>query len=265
MRLEVDTIRNIIKEKTKKRIKGNESLVILSLGDNQASEVYMRNKVKYGEELGIKTEHIVCKCEEDLEFKINCCNINPNVTGIIVQLPLPKGVDERKYIDMIDVTKDVDMITEKNKARMFLGKTKMLPATATTCKQLIMREFDEKIEGLDVVLIGRSDLCCKPLSSYLTNKNCTVTLCHSKTKNIEEKCKNADVIVVAVGKMDFITKNHISSKTKLVIDVGINRNEFGKIQGDVSKEVHEIVKCTPWVKGTGALTVPNLFLNLVNM
>lgn len=263
MRIELLNLRDEILQWCKENKVGNERLIILSVGNDSASEIYMRNKCKTGEQLGIPTFHIECEDGADLESKIKECNESDNVTGVIVQLPLPKGYDSHYYINLINPNKDVDMLTDTNKCRMMLGQTKLLPATASGCMMVLDKHF-ESLEGKDITLIGRSDLVNNPLYHTLMKRNATITHCHSKTKWLSTKCKNSNIIISAAGVPSLINKNFIGECTELILDVSISRVD-GRIVGDVTDEVYDIVDVSAVPKGIGSLTVPMLFKSLILM
>lgn len=265
MRIELLDLKEEILQWCKDNKTGNERLVILSAGDDAASEIYMRNKVNTGTLLDIPTLHITCTGKHDLEEKIIQCNHIENLTGIIVQLPLPNGWDKDYFINLISPEKDVDMLTNANKAKMFLGHTKLLPATASGIMHVLDKRYGlDNLAGKDVLLIGRSDLVNIPLQKALTDLNCTVTLCHSKTKDLIKKCNESNIIVSAAGKHGLLTQEHVGLFTDFILDVSINRVD-GKIKGDVADGVYDIVDVTANPKGLGALTVPMLFMNLIKM
>lgn len=240
---------------------GKERLVILSTGDNSASEVYMRNKVDMGGALSIPTVHYDCLNKCALEQKIYECNRDKVITGIIVQLPLPKGWDEDYFINLISPEKDVDMLTDTNKCKMMLGQTKLLPATASGCMMVLDTYFDT-LEGKDVTLIGRSDLVNNPLYHALMKRNATITHCHSKTQWLSTKCRGSHIIISAAGVPGLINRNFIGESTEMILDVSISRVD-GKIVGDVREEIYDMVDVTANPRGLGALTVGILFMNLI--
>ncbi len=238
-------------------------LVVIQVGDNPASDIYVRNKKKLCEETGIIFEHKKYDSidEEALIKEIEKLNNDEQVTGILVQLPLPKEINETRVIEKIDYKKDVDGLTSKNIGNLYSKQRGIIPCTAYG----IMKIFDYEnipLEGKNVVLIGRSKLVGIPLISLLLNKNATVTICHTKTKNIKEITKKADILIVAAGKKGLVTKDMINNNT-IIIDVGINR-EDGKIYGDVDKNVIESCNAiTPVPGGVGPLTVIMLVNNVL--
>lgn len=265
MKKELVYFKNEIIEECIKTKSGQEQLCILSAGDDPASNIYMQNKVNFGQTISIPTQHTICSSPDELEKNIIKCNNDDTITGIIVQLPLPQGYDTKYFINLISPEKDVDMLTDINKAKMFLGQTNLLPATASGIIFVLDKQYGLKnLEGKDVVLIGRSDLVNLPLQKALLDLNCTVTLCHSKTTNLAFKCRHANIIISAAGKHGLITPSHVGEFTELILDVSINRIN-GKIKGDVMDEVYDLVDVTANPKGLGVLTVPMLFLNLIQM
>lgn len=260
-------IREALKQELQDKInKISESLklVVIQVGDDPASNVYIKNKKKLCEELGILCEHkkFLEITEQDLIQEIDNLNNDKKVTGILVQLPLPPEIDETKIIEKISPLKDVDGLTSQNMGKLFTGNKALVPCTALgIIKMLEYLNID--LQGLNVTVVGRSKLVGLPLIALLLNKNCTVTVCHSKTKNLPEKTKNADVLIVAVGQKELITKDYVKDDA-IVIDVGINRYQ-NKLYGDCN--FNELLpKCkyiTPVPGGVGPLTVIMLINNII--
>lgn len=260
-------IREALKQELQDKInKISESLklVVIQVGDDPASNVYIKNKKKLCEELGILCEHkkFLEITEQDLIQEIDNLNNDKTVTGILVQLPLPPEIDETKIIEKISPLKDVDGLTSQNMGKLFTGNKALVPCTALgIIKMLEYLNID--LQGLNVTVVGRSKLVGLPLIALLLNKNCTVTVCHSKTKNLQEKTKNADVLIVAVGQKELITKDYVKDDA-IVIDVGINRYQ-NKLYGDCN--FNELLpKCkyiTPVPGGVGPLTVIMLINNII--
>lgn len=260
-------IRDKIKSELKTKI--NEiptklKLVVVQVGDDPASNVYIKNKKKLCEELGILCEHkkFLEITEQDLIQEIDNLNNDKTVTGILVQLPLPPEIDETKIIEKISPLKDVDGLTSQNMGKLFTGNKALVPCTALgIIKMLEYLNID--LQGLNVTVVGRSKLVGLPLIALLLNKNCTVTVCHSKTKNLPEKTKKADALIVAVGQKELITKDYVKDDA-IVIDVGINRYQ-NKLYGDCN--FNELLpKCkyiTPVPGGVGLLTVIMLINNII--
>ena len=260
-------IREALKQELQDKInKISESLklVVIQVGDAPASNVYIKNKKKLCEELGILCEHkkFLEITEQDLIQEIDNLNNDKTVTGILVQLPLPPEIDETKIIEKISPLKDVDGLTSQNMGKLFTGNKALVPCTALgIIKMLEYLNID--LQGLNVTVVGRSKLVGLPLIALLLNKNCTVTVCHSKTKNLPEKTKNADVLIVAVGQKELITKDYVKDDA-IVIDIGINRYQ-NKLYGDCN--FNELLpKCkyiTPVPGGVGPLTVIMLINNII--
>lgn len=260
-------IREALKQELQDKInKISESLklVVIQVGDDPASNVYIKNKKKLCEELGILCEHkkFLEITEQDLIQEIDNLNNDKTVTGILVQLPLPPEIDETKIIEKISPLKDVDGLTSQNMGKLFTGNKALVPCTALgIIKMLEYLNID--LQGLNVTIVGRSKLVGLPLIALLLNKNCTVTVCHSKTKNLPEKTKKADALIVAVGQKELITKDYVKDDA-IVIDVGINRYQ-NKLYGDCN--FNELLpKCkyiTPVPGGVGPLTVIMLINNII--
>ena len=260
-------IREALKQELQDKInKISESLklVVIQVGDAPASNVYIKNKKKLCEELGILCEHkkFLEITEQELIQEIDNLNNDKTVTGILVQLPLPPEIDETKIIEKISPLKDVDGLTSQNMGKLFTGNKALVPCTALgIIKMLEYLNID--LQGLNVTVVGRSKLVGLPLIALLLNKNCTVTVCHSKTKNLPEKTKKADALIVAVGQKELITKDYVKDDA-IVIDVGINRYQ-NKLYGDCN--FNELLpKCkyiTPVPGGVGPLTVIMLINNII--
>lgn len=260
-------IREVLKTELRDKInKISESLklVVIQVGDDPASNVYIKNKKKLCEELDILFEHkkFLEITEQELIQEIDNLNNDKTVTGILVQLPLPPEIDETRIIEKISPLKDVDGLTSQNMGKLFTGNKALVPCTALgIIKMLEYLNID--LQGLNVTVVGRSKLVGLPLIALLLNKNCTVTVCHSKTKNLPEKTKNADLLIVAVGQKELITKDYVKDDA-IVIDVGINRYQ-NKLYGDCN--FNELLpKCkyiTPVPGGVGPLTVIMLINNII--
>ena len=239
-------------------------LAVVLVGDDPASAVYVRNKHKGCLEVGINSYEIKMPAdtsEDALLEKIDELNADPNVHGILVQLPLPKHIGENKVIDRIDPKKDVDAFHPENVGKIMLGKYDFLPCTPAGIMKLL--EF-YKIDptGKECVVIGRSNIVGKPMALLLLEKNGTVTVCHSRTKNLSDITKRADILVVAIGKPEFLTADMVKDGV-VVIDVGINRTAEGKLVGDVAfNEVSEKASyITPVPGGVGPMTITMLLKN----
>ncbi len=239
-------------------------LTVIQIGNNEASNVYIKNKQKICEKVGILFEHLKYDetNEEELIEKIEQLNTDRSVTGVLVQLPLPKEINEKKVIDAIDPLKDIDGLTTTNLGNLFSGNKGLVPCTALGVIE-ILKSINAPIEGSNVVIVGRSRLVGLPLSGLLLKENATVTTCHSKTKDLKEKTKEADILIVAIGKKQFIKEDYVKENA-IVIDVGINR-EDGKLYGDCDFEniKNKCKAITPVPNGVGPLTITMLISNLI--
>lgn len=242
------------------------NLVVIQVGKDDASSVYIRNKEKACEYAGIDlVEYELPEdySQENLERLIKQLNDNEDMTGIIVQLPLPKHIDEKRIASLIKPEKDVDGFNPVNVGNMFIGSRSIIPCTPFGIVALL-EQYGIDIEGKNCVVVGRSNIVGKPVASLLLRHNGTVTVCHSKTNNLKDICKNADILVCAIGKPKFFTKEYIKEGA-VVIDVGIHRMKDGKICGDVDfDDVKDIVGgITPVPGGVGLMTVAMLMYNCV--
>lgn len=265
-------IKDMVKEEVKK-IDDSPCLAVIQVGDNQASSVYVRNKIKACDYTGIKSISISIdndkspeEIENDLLILIDNLNNNNTVNGILVQLPLPKGINVETIINAIDPKKDVDCFHPYNIGQLYNKNTIFKPCTPAGIIE-ICKHYNIDLDGKHCVIIGRSDIVGKPMSQLLLHENATVTICHSRTKNLSEITRVADVIISAVGKSGFVTKEMVSENT-VIIDVGMNRNTEGKLCGDVNfSEVVENVdniNITPVPGGVGLTTVAMLMVNTLN-
>lgn len=239
-------------------------LIVIQVGDDYASSVYVKNKEKLCNELGILFEHLKYDSitENDLILKIEELNNDKSVTGILLQLPLPLDIDESRVIDAISPLKDVDGLTSKNIGNLFAGNDGLVSCTALGIME-ILNNIDVCLEGANVVIVGRSKLVGIPLMGLLLEKNATVSVCHSKTKNLKDITFRADIVIVAVHQKKFLTSDYVKDGA-VVIDVGINR-EKGKIYGDCAFDelIHKCKYITPVPGGVGPLTVIMLVSNIV--
>ncbi|PAL16644.1 bifunctional methylenetetrahydrofolate dehydrogenase/methenyltetrahydrofolate cyclohydrolase FolD [Peribacillus simplex] len=241
-------------------------LAVILVGDNQASQTYVRNKQKACEDLGMHSVLIKKPAElsqEELIQSIAELNLDDSIHGILVQLPLPGHIQEKAIIEAISPEKDVDGFHPINIGRMMTGQDAFLPCTPYGV--MVMLEYiDYDLEGKHVVIVGRSNIVGKPAGQLFLNANATVTYCHSRTKDLAYYTKQADVVVAAVGKRDTITSDHIKEGA-IVIDVGMNRNDEGKLCGDVAfDEVkNKASYITPVPKGVGPMTITMLMKNTV--
>ena len=241
-------------------------LAVVIVGENPASKVYVNSKVKTCEALGIYSEKHSLESEiteAQLLELIEKLNNKDDIDGILVQLPLPKHIDDDKIIEAISPTKDVDGFHPINLGKLVIGKSQFMSCTPYGIIELLKRS-EISLSGKDVVIIGRSNIVGKPLALMMTNESATVTLCHSRTKDLAEKTRNADIVVVAIGVEKFLTKDMVKDGS-IVIDVGINRNSLGKLCGDVDFEnVSEKTSLiTPVPGGVGPMTIAMLMKNTV--
>ena len=239
-------------------------LAVIIVGDDPASRVYVNNKKKACEELGILSEEYALSAEtseEELLALIDRLNADDKISGILVQLPLPKGLSEEKVINRINPKKDVDAFHPVNVGKIMIGNYDFVPCTPAGVMELIA-ESGIDISGKECVIVGRSNIVGKPMSMLLLHQNGTVTVCHSRTKDLAEVTKRADILVVAVGRPEFITGDMIKEGA-VVIDVGINRLENKKLVGDVEFESAEKVASaiTPVPGGVGPMTIAMLMKN----
>lgn len=241
-------------------------LVVLLVGENPASQTYVRNKERAAAKIGIlsKVEKLPeTISEEELLAEIDKYNQDSRFHGILVQLPLPKHIDEEKILLAIDSKKDVDGFHPMNLGRLFVGKPEMIPCTPYGIMKMF-EAYDIDLTGKRAVVIGRSNIVGKPMAQLLLMKNATVTIAHSKTEHLAEVAKEADILVVAIGRGHFVTKEFVKPGA-VVIDVGMNRNQEGKLIGDVAfDEVSEIASyITPVPKGVGPMTITMLMYQTV--
>ncbi len=263
-----EELRNRLKEKISKiDIKKKPGLTVILIGEDPASQIYVKNKEKFANEIGINSKVLRFNTditEEKLKDEIKKLNLDENVHGILVQLPLPKHINQRDIIETIDPKKDVDGFHPINVGNLSSGNDAMIPCTPLGCFYLI-KKVVKNLNGMNAVVIGRSNINGKPMTQLLLRENCTVTIVHSKTKNIEAICKNADLVVAAVGIANMVKADWIK-KDAVVIDVGINRLEVDgkkKLVGDVDFEnVKDKVKAiTPVPGGVGPMTIACLLEN----
>lgn len=239
-------------------------LAVVLVGDNSASKVYVSNKQKACEAVGIKSvSHVLPgeTTEEELLKLIDELNADKSVHGILVQMPVPKHIDDRKVIMAISPDKDVDCFHPVNVGYLHTGAKGFLPCTPAGIIELIKRS-GHSIEGKNCVIIGRSNIVGKPVAMLLMQENGTVTICHSKTKDLAGICRGADIIVSATGKVDTVTADMVKEGA-IIIDVGMNRNAEGKLCGDVDFEnVKEVAGAiTPVPGGVGPMTIAMLMKN----
>ncbi len=258
-----------VKEQVKSEVERDKldiGLAVVIVGDDPASRVYVNNKKKACEFCGIKSYEYALPAEtteEQLLELVDTLNSDGKVNGILVQLPLPAHINEKKVIERISPKKDVDAFHETNVGRIMIGNFAFLPCTPAGCMELIHSTGIE-VSGKNCVVIGRSNIVGKPMAMLLLHENGTVTVCHSKTKNLAEVCRAADILVAAVGRANFVTADMVKEGA-VVIDVGINRLENGKLCGDVKfDEVSEKAGfITPVPGGVGPMTIAMLMRNTV--
>ena len=261
-------IKDEIKEEVQKLKKQgiNPGLAVIIVGDDPASRVYVNNKKKACEYCGILSEEYALSADttqDELLDLIEKLNNNEHISGILCQLPLPKHIDEQAVINTINPQKDVDAFHPVNVGKIMTGDYDFVPCTPAGVMELI-KESGIDVTGKECVIVGRSNIVGKPMSMLLLHKNGTVTVCHSKTVNLKEKVKRADILVAAVGKPNFITGDMIKEGA-VVIDVGINRIAPKKLVGDVDFESAQQVAAaiTPVPGGVGPMTIAMLMKNTV--
>lgn len=256
-----------ILEQVKERVNALDvvpHLVVILVGDNTASKIYVNNKKKAAEKVGIKSTIIEFPSnveEKTLIEKIHELNNSEDVTGILVQLPLPEHINKNKVITSISPKKDVDGFTPENVGRMATGlEPYFYPATPQGILMLL-DEYNISVEGKNAVVIGRSNIVGRPMAQMLLNRNATVTICHSYTKDLEDKIKTADILISAVGKK--IVRCKMGYNNSVVVDVGIYKDSNGKLTGDVDFETVS-PSCgyiTPVPGGVGPMTIASLMYN----
>ena len=248
-----------LKDKTN-RVPG---LTVILIGDFAPSQIYVRNKEKNSKEVGINSNVIKYSKdvkEEEVLKKIKELNNNKDVSGILVQLPLPNQISKEKIINSIDPSKDVDGFNPVNLGNLASGYHAIVPCTPLGCL-LLLKKIEKNLSGKHAVIIGRSNLNGKPMAQLLLKENCTVVITHSKTKNLKEECSKADILIAAVGVANLVKKDWVKDGS-IIIDVGINK-QGDKIVGDVSfEEVKDKVKAiTPVPGGVGPMTIACLLKN----
>ena len=241
-------------------------LTVILIGDLTPSQIYVKNKEKSANEVGLKSDVIRYQDsveEKEILDKIAELNLDKTVSGILVQLPLPKHIDKQKVIEAIDPYKDVDGFHPMNVGNLSSGYESSVPCTPLGC-YLLIRKIEPNLSGKKAVIVGRSNLNGKPMTQLLLKDNCTVTITHSKTKDLKKECLGADIIVAAVGIPELIRGDWVKKET-IVIDVGINKTEKG-IVGDVAfDEVSKNAKAiTPVPGGVGPMTIACLLKNTID-
>lgn len=239
-------------------------LAVVIVGDDPASRTYVNNKKKACERVGFHSEEYALPAtttQEKLLALVKELNQRPEINGILVQSPLPKGLDEKMIVENIDPNKDVDAFHAVNVGKIMIGDFSFLPCTPAGVIELLDYEGID-IAGKECVVLGRSNIVGKPMAMLLLHRNGTVTICHSRTKNLQEVCARADILVAAVGKPGFVTGDMVKEGA-VVIDVGINRNAEGKLCGDVDFDsvAPKAAYLTPVPGGVGPMTIAMLMQN----
>ena len=253
------------KKKFKKTFRSVPGLTVILIGEDPASKIYVKNKQKYAKDIGINSEVIKYPDSVDEKTvleKISELNKDKKISGILVQLPLPKHINKKKIIDAILPDKDVDGFHPVNVGNLSSGYESKVPCTPLGC-YLLLRKVEKDLKGKHAVIIGRSNLNGKPMAQLLLKENCTVTITHSKTKDLRNECKRADIIIAAVGQPKLVKGDWVK-KGAIVIDVGINKTENG-LEGDVDfKEVSKVAQAiTPVPGGVGPMTINTLIQQTV--
>ncbi len=250
------------------KLENKPKLKIFMIGDNQASTVYVKNKVIVGEQVGVDVcvENLKTSIsEEQLLAKIDEANEDPKISGLFVQLPVPKHISEDAIINRIASSKDVDGFSNVNSGKLMAGHKTLNPCTADAVIS-ILENSNVELSGANVVVAGRSNIVGKPLANLLINKGATVTVCNSQTRDIKSFIDNADVFISAIGSANYFDQSYFSNSDNLtVIDVGINRNQEGKLCGDIDTlNVEPLVKqITSVPGGVGVLTVVHVMKNIL--
>ena len=255
---------NILKEETSKLDK-KLTLCVIQVGEDTASEIYVNQKKKMADFVGFAFKHIKLKNDISEDYLLNIIdkeNKDDKTTGIIVQMPLPSHINETKIQNAIDYHKDIDGLSDINTGRLVHNRKTLISCTPKGILELL-KEYNIKIESKHVVIVGRSNLVGKPLVNLFLNENATVTICHSKTKNLKDYTITADILISAVGKKNLITKDMVKQNA-VVIDVGITR-ENNKLYGDVDFDnvFNKASYITPVPGGVGPMTVTELGYNVL--
>ena len=258
-----EDIKNFVESRKLKGINTPKVTSIL-VGNDGGSLFYLNNQEKVAVSLGLEFERIHLSeevTEIELIKKIGELNNDNSVNGVILQLPLPKNMDEKKIISSISPEKDIDCLTFVNQGKLYMGEDTFMPCTPKSVLT-ILKSLNINLEGMEVVVVGRSNIVGKPAAALMLKENCTVTICHSRTKELKEVCKRADILIVAIGKAKFIDDSYVKDGA-IVIDVGTNSVE-GKITGDVDfeKVINKAAFVTPVPGGVGALTTTLLMKNV---
>ena len=273
-KLDGKKLSNEIKEELKTRVhrlqdKGiTPCLAVILVGDDPASQVYIRNKKRAAQKVGVKTLDNVLPAstsENEIIDLIYSLNNDPQVHGILVQLPLPQGINEDRVIQAILPSKDVDGFHPQNIGKLFMNKGELAPCTPNGIRHLLAK-YGIQLDGKRVVIVGRSKIVGMPMIAMMLNANATVTVTHSHTRNLKEITREADVVIVAVGKAEFLTGDYFKSNA-VVIDVGMNRNEAGKLVGDVeaASTADKVAFMTPVPGGVGPMTIAMLLKQTIEI
>ena len=255
------------KENDKLKEKGiNAKLAVILVGDDSASKIYVKNKSKACNDVGIEFEEILLDSNTTMDKLLNVIenlNLREDINGILLQSPIPKELNIQEAFEKIDYRKDVDGFNPINVGKLMIGQDGFIPCTPYGIVRML-EEYNIPVEGKNAVVIGRSNIVGKPLSQCLLNKNATVTVCHSRTRDIQNVTKNADILISAVGKLNMVTEDMVKDGA-VVIDVGMNRKENGKLAGDVDFEnVKEKTSyITPVPGGVGPMTIAMLMNNVI--
>lgn len=270
--IEGKEVSEALREQLKKEIEQLEQegitpgLAVIVVGNDNASRVYVNSKKRACAELGLYSEEYALPAEtpqKELLELIGKLNRKPDIDGILLQLPLPEHMDEKAVVEAINPEKDVDTIHPLNMGKLILGDYKLAPCTPAAVMELL-KAYRIDVGGKECVVIGRSNIVGKPMAAMLMQQNGTVSVCHSRTKDLKEVCRRADILVSAIGKTKYITADYIKPGA-VVIDVGINRDEAGRLCGDVDfdavSEVAGVI--TPVPGGVGPVTITMLMKNTV--
>ncbi|MBR5794995.1 MAG: bifunctional 5,10-methylenetetrahydrofolate dehydrogenase/5,10-methenyltetrahydrofolate cyclohydrolase [Erysipelotrichaceae bacterium] len=268
-----NTVSTVIKETLKQEItsyidKGlrKPTLAILLVGHDEGSISYVKSITKGCDAVGIDVKLVTFEdsvSQETIVQEIDVLNKDHSIDGIIIQMPLPKHINTQAVIECMDPSKDVDGLTSRNVAKMYMNQKCMIPCTPKAVMRML-KEYNIELVGKEVVVIGRSHSVGRPVAQLLVNENATVTICHSKTKNLAEVCKRAEILVVAIGRPRYVKAEWVQSGA-IVVDVGVNMDENGKLCGDV--DFDEILEkasyVTPVPRGVGPVTTTMLLENVV--
>ena len=259
-------LRAELKEKVAALIDGGKEigLAVVLIGDDQASKVYVRNKIKGCEEVGIRSYSFnlpASASQHDAENLVKELVASDNIHGILVQLPLPSHLDEQAILKLIPPAKDVDGFCAQNVGNLAMNRETIVACTPFGVMKLL-EEYGVDPRGKNAVVLGRSNIVGKPMAMLLLNADATVTVCHSKTKNLKEVCAGADILVVAIGRAKFVTADMVKEGA-VVVDVGMDRDENGKLCGDVDFESvkDKVSMITPVPGGVGPMTITMLLYN----